>query len=964
MMKKHDKKLAKAIFLSLALSSVFAATAGAADPINFVDFVGDTAKGGTIAVTEDTIVNTDGLTDVSYSDVAISQYTINVADGKKLTLNDLNTITPQITGNGDIEINVPSDSKYGNNYYGVVFNNNVNSVIKAHDLTITNNNTGWYGNAFFVPSGVKDNSTMTIELTGDLSAFGRYSGYATEGNTKSDLTITAQNVEIVGNSLGIRVEGENNVSITAENLLHVEGKAVRAVVNNSTGTINLLSNNGNIEATSNGAYDTVRQSNSGGTINLTATKGSNILSATGSGDNVSVYYNGIINITAGNTNILETNSGDAVFTRTDKSDDSLATINIKGATNTITSNAKGIHLREGGTVKVESTSGNNEISGSTYAIQAQGGIVNVTSAASNTITSDDTAIYAYKGAYNAAQVNINGKTNVITSNDKAINVSDAATVTVDGSSTQMTGDILAESSGEATVNFKDAKSFLTGTVTTTDATTNLNFGSGSTWNMTGTSNVTNLTLNSATVDMTADDGVGSKLTIDKSLTGSGIFKMNLKYLNDDKVDTYISSAESDFVTINGQSSGSQTLIFDAENANLDAMSNTEDNSKLFFARIEGSASFDTMKPITAVDLSNLYDKEYLLKSEEAGTSSGQTTTGKDYYITAKETTKPDPDPTPDPDPDPDPTPDPSDDDKENENITSAEGRMRATYALATEMDRLNKRLGESRYLDGEKGVWVRYRHNRTGWENAYKTTGNMFQIGYDEQQHDKNDKGKHVIGAAFDYTHADTHLYDVSGHGEHKRYGFSLYDTWAGEKGHYRDIVVRGGVIDSDFDVHARTGVISTDSDRNFFGISGEYGYKKNLGKDYYFEPQGQLQWTHVGGSGYNTNHGVHVEEASANSFLGRLGFRLGKENDQKTQNFYLKADVLHEFAGDQEYRLTGRSEKYSEEFNGEDTWFDIGVGTNLKLSKTSTFWLDVERVLGSDYDRTWQVNGGFRWEF
>jgi outer membrane autotransporter protein len=46
------------------------------------------------------------------------------------------------------------------------------------------------------------------------------------------------------------------------------------------------------------------------------------------------------------------------------------------------------------------------------------------------------------------------------------------------------------------------------------------------------------------------------------------------------------------------------------------------------------------------------------------------------------------------------------------------------------------------------------------------------------------------------------------------------------------------------------------------------------------------------------------------------------------------------------------------------DTWFEVGIGTNIKLSKASYFYGDIERSFGGEIEKKWQINAGVRFEF
>lgn len=295
---------------------------------------------------------------------------------------------------------------------------------------------------------------------------------------------------------------------------------------------------------------------------------------------------------------------------------------------------------------------------------------------------------------------------------------------------------------------------------------------------------------------------------------------------------------------------------------------------------------------------------------------------------------------------------------------------RANYSNAIYMDRLNKRLGEARYINGEEdqGMWVRIRHDRIGKTDAYRSQNTMYQLGYDEKQ--ECDNGKRRVGFAVDYMHGDTGYNDISGKGEIDRYGLWLYDTWMGDKGHYADYVAKWGHLSSAFDVYAPTSgeKISGDYCNNVLSISAEYGRKKDIGSDWYFEPQIQAQLARVTGANYTDSQGTKVSLESINSLIGRAGFRLGKDfGEEKQSTVYIKADVLHEFLGDQDIKAmdattNGNWSKIS--YENEGTWYDVGFGFATQMSKNSYAFMDFEKSFGNDNDETYQINVGMQWSF
>lgn len=236
---------------------------------------------------------------------------------------------------------------------------------------------------------------------------------------------------------------------------------------------------------------------------------------------------------------------------------------------------------------------------------------------------------------------------------------------------------------------------------------------------------------------------------------------------------------------------------------------------------------------------------------------------------------------------------------------------RANYSNAIYMDRLNKRLGEARYINSEEdeGMWVRIRHDRIGKDDAYRSQNTMYELGYDQKQ--ECDNGERRVGMAIDYMHGDTGYDQIAGKGEIDRYGLWLYDTWMGDKGHYADYVAKWGHLSNDFEVYTMQNgdKVTGDYSNNVFSVSAEYGRKKDIGNDWYFEPQVQAQLARVTGADYTTNQGTKVSVDGINSLIGRAGFRLGKDfGEEKQSTVYIKADVLHEFLGDQDVRVFDKS--------------------------------------------------------
>ena len=265
-------------------------------------------------------------------------------------------------------------------------------------------------------------------------------------------------------------------------------------------------------------------------------------------------------------------------------------------------------------------------------------------------------------------------------------------------------------------------------------------------------------------------------------------------------------------------------------------------------------------------------------------------------------------------------------------------------------------------------MWVRIRHDRIGKDNAFRSQNTMYELGYDEKQ--ECDNGERRVGFAVDYMHGDTSYSNIGGKGEIDRYGLWLYDTWMGDKGHYADYVAKWGRLKNDFGIYA-AGVkdkITGDYSNNVFSVSAEYGRKKDIGNDWYIEPQAQLQLARVTGADYVTNQNTKVSVDGINSLIGRAGFRIGKDfGEEKQSTLYFKADILHEFLGDQDISLKDKTSDNNWEtvsYDNQGTWYDIGLGFATMMSKNSYAFVDLEKSFGNDNDETYQINAGVQWTF
>jgi outer membrane autotransporter protein len=267
---------------------------------------------------------------------------------------------------------------------------------------------------------------------------------------------------------------------------------------------------------------------------------------------------------------------------------------------------------------------------------------------------------------------------------------------------------------------------------------------------------------------------------------------------------------------------------------------------------------------------------------------------------------------------------------------------------------LSKRLGDLRQGDGDQGFWVRLNRGEFKYDNA-KNQNNFFQMGYDKAGGDWH------YGAAISRNSGKTTYGDATA--KNRSLALTLYGTWLGDKGHYADIVLKEGRLSNDYDIHAPIGFTHGQYKTWSSSISAEYGREIAMGDKAYFTPQAQLSWLRIAGKDYTTANGIAISQDSQSSTIGRLGFELGSKLGDNG-NMYAKASVLHDFGGSADTRLSynGVSTSYSNDLG--DTWYEAGIGFNLKTKDNSYLYADVSKAFGGDYKTPWQWNVGMRWTF
>ena len=755
----------------------------------------------------------------------------------------------------------------------------------------------------------------------------------------SDVNLYSNTIEITNTNIGISAtDKENNVKLDDYEAYNVDDIFERNNINTiSSEKIAVFAGNGG-GANINGAFNNI-ESDTYRTIHA---------SGGYDGVNSKVNINGAVEIV--NKNAL-----------TDSVDNRIAVV-ASADENSEEKDAIGgiVNVNLNGTDTLVDTQGNfvngNRIVGSVIA--GKNGIVNI-----NSNLPEGVSTLSRTGEVNKGSIAVYG--NVMAGNNGELNLDL-------GEGGYLSGRV--DDYQDAAVNGKHEEFFNPefSNKITDSGIVNLTMGKDATWDVTGQSWVTKLD-GSGTIDMRNGGANDTSHAVHiGELSGSHTFVMDLDVTNDHLL--------SDMLFIKDKASGEQKLWINS----INGLEKLEDGDRLRFATVNdkgltfsgdytfgnyGNAKNGIMLMNNGV-LNNAFiinSEKYVTDSDENLGYNGDTETesgfdavkpgdvyvdnnykdGTNWFLEKY-----------------------SAGDEESDTAKTIVNMSKVNYNNAIYMDRLNKRLGEARYInpEEEQGMWVRIRHDRIGKDDAFRSQNTMYEMGYDEKQ--DCDNGERRIGFAVDYMDGKAEYTNISGSGDVKRYGLWLYDTWLGDKGHYTDYVLKWGHLENDFDIYTmnKRENVTGDFSNNVFSVSAEYGKKNDMGSGWYFEPQAQLQLARVTGADYTTSQGSKVSLDGINSLIGRAGFRLGRDLGERS-TVYVKADVLHEFLGDQDVMAMdkttgGEWTRIGEDYENEGTWYDVGFGFATALSDSSYAFMDFEKSFGNDNDETYQINAGVQWTF
>lgn len=578
--------------------------------------------------------------------------------------------------------------------------------------------------------------------------------------------------------------------------------------------------------------------------------------------------------------------------------------------------------------------GNINISGSNYAISANKNTdIQLKTGQNLNILSDTWGIVSFDSTVNAqAEKAINVRGKVWTSGGHITVGKDSSTL-----QTVIHGDLTAKNNGYITAFVNNAGSSFTGNTTdahwqdvnTRDAGNkgiHLTLNDGSVWNdFDYDSTIQVLDTSKAKVDM--QDSHFKGLFIGTLKGDKSTFNMD--------IDAGTNTNNSDRLYIAGTHTGNHYITLN----NVNADGNTDGAAGTVLVSVKNEQG----KFLANDKEGSLYWYKYALDHQDSTTDGYKT----DWYLKEVEIIPAYPLNPANPRP--------------TTSVDAVDATQRLAFANWVEDDKLMQRMGDLRHeTNNEEGVWVRVKGGKYSGD-GFSNRHTMYQLGYDDVVKE-NDKLKRYQGVAFSYDDGKNSFNRGSGKLKAKSIGF--YSTDIRNKGHYLDLVLKIYDADSDFTVFDTEGKKITGAfDNSGISLSAEYGRKKYLDEHWSIEPQAQLTLGYLGGARYTTSNGIHVSQSDPNSVLGRIGCNFMYDMDEKN-TVYLKANWLHQFAGNYGATLTNGNDSLRIDNHDHDTWFEYGLGFACMIGKNKHLYADVERSTGGSLRKDWQWNAGMFWTF
>ncbi|EDX9923272.1 autotransporter outer membrane beta-barrel domain-containing protein [Salmonella enterica] len=281
----------------------------------------------------------------------------------------------------------------------------------------------------------------------------------------------------------------------------------------------------------------------------------------------------------------------------------------------------------------------------------------------------------------------------------------------------------------------------------------------------------------------------------------------------------------------------------------------------------------------------------------------------------------------------------------------------------TEVNNLNKRMGDLRDTQGEDGMWVRIMNGAGTGDAGYSDRYTHLQTGFDKKH--RLPGADLFTGVLMSYT--DSSASGRAYSGDTHSLGGGLYASVMFDSGAYMDVIGKYIHHDNDYNAgFAGLGKRNYGTHSWYAGLEG--GYRYHLTESLYIEPQAELVYGTVSGTTLKWNDNgmdVSMRSKTYNPLIGRTGVALGKTFSGKDWSITAHTGVDYQFDLVTNGETALRDASGEKRFTGEkDSRMLYNVGLNAQVKDNVRFGLELEQSAFGKYNVDHAINANFRYMF
>ncbi|WP_436967372.1 autotransporter outer membrane beta-barrel domain-containing protein [Citrobacter amalonaticus] len=294
----------------------------------------------------------------------------------------------------------------------------------------------------------------------------------------------------------------------------------------------------------------------------------------------------------------------------------------------------------------------------------------------------------------------------------------------------------------------------------------------------------------------------------------------------------------------------------------------------------------------------------------------------------------------------------------------ADSFMNAGYKnFMTEVNNLNKRMGELRDTKGDAGAWARIMNGAGSADGGYSDNYTHVQVGFDKKH--ALDGMDLFTGVTMTYTDSSADSDAFSG--KTKSVGGGLYASALFNSGAYIDLI--GKYIHHDNDYTGNFAGLGTKHYGTHSWYAGaETGYRYHLTEDTFIEPQAELVYGAVSGKTFRWKEGnmdLSMKNKDFSPLVGRTGVELGKTFSGKDWSVTARAGTSWQFDLLNNGETVLRDASGEKRIKGEkDSRMLFNVGMNAQIKDNMRFGLEFEKSAFGKYNVDNAINANFRYMF